>query len=175
MKYIALIALLFWYYEPVFCSEKQESEDSSNTLLTQNKPFNREMMQLPGYSPETSGLTLLDPARFSMSQSYSTTMGYTQAGSYSYGLYLNTLSYQIFNPLTFSIDLGIYTPFHSSGSYSSGTSSGNLEQMGSLVIPRIGLDYKPTENMLISIQYLNINDAYKAYGPFGYLRSPFSR
>lgn len=154
-----------------------ESSDSSGTgtLLTTNKPFNRELMQDQRYtnsSSNQSSLVLLDPGKFSMRQSYSTSMAYSGGESHSYGLYLNTLSYRLFKPLTFSMDLGLYTPFHSTiKNYSS--SAQTLGDMGSIVIPRISLDYRPTKNTHISIHYFNLNDASRAYGPFGSLRNPF--
>jgi hypothetical protein len=172
MRRIFLIATLFLIAAiPVAGEEGNDSFDKS-TLLTTNKPFNREMMKDTEYRNDKSGFVLLDPEKFSMTQSYSTSMTYSGGESYSYGLYLNTLTYRLFKPLTFSIDLGIYTPFHSTvNTYSSSTQK--LGEFGSLVIPRISLDYRPTKNTLISIHYFNLNDASKAYGPFGHLRSPF--
>ncbi|MFC1584619.1 hypothetical protein ACFL5V_03625 [Fibrobacterota bacterium] len=173
MKRIFPIVFLLGGLAGLCSAENPGSPERQNTLLYQDKPFSRETMLAPGSNSSGSGISFLDPGKFSMSQSYSTSMAYSGGESYSFGLYLNTLTYQLFKPLTFSIDLGIYTPFHSTTpAYTSG---GDIEDMSSLVLPRIGLEYQPTKNTLISVQYFNVNDASRSYGPFGYLRSPFRR
>jgi hypothetical protein len=150
------------------------------SLVLENQDFNRENLLAPEYrgsgSGSVSGFQLLSPARFSMRQSYSMGFGMGGGSSYSSGLYLNTLSYQLASPLTLSVDVGFHTPFYSS--FSQGPSQ-NLLSGGmrpSVVLPRIGLDYKPTENTSISLQLINGPDAYKAYGsPYGLGASPFWR
>ncbi len=116
-----------------------------------SKPFNKNSLLT---KDTQSSFSLMDPARFSMQQSYSTSMSYAGSGSYSYGLYLNRLSYQLSNPLSLSMDLGFYTPFSASGVYQN-----NLDQsqgMGSFVIPKVRLDYKPNDKMSFSLQFINL-------------------
>ena len=151
------------------------AEQPRATLLTKKEPFSRDRMERPVYTSQS--YSLLDPARFSMTQSYSTTMGFGGGGSYSSGLYLNTIGYQISKPLFFSIDLGLHSPFHSSGKYQSEFNALEMENGPSLVIPRMSLEYKPSEKTSLSLHIINGKDAYKAYGPMGHYGwySPFDR
>jgi len=110
---------------------------------------------------------LLDPSRFGMQQSY--TMSYTGSsfGSYSAGIYLNTLSYRFAIPLTLSVDVGMYNMFHNSfdaGYYAEPAEDSRPQ----FVLPRIGLEYRPTSNVTMSLQIVQFPDAIKAYGPMGY-------
>ena len=131
----------------------------------QSRPFSRESLM------ENSSLSLTNPSRFSMQQSYSTTMSYSGAGSLSYGLYLNRLSYQLASPLSLSMDVGFMTPFHGSGYYSGFAESG--QPAGQFVIPRVGLDYRPTENTHLSLQLMNLNAFIPGMSPYpGYHSYP---
>lgn len=112
---------------------------------------------------------LMDPNNFSMQQSY--TMSYwasSNGSSSSQGLYLNHLSLHLSSHLNLFVDLGYHTPFHSEfqaqdprlNAYRD--SDGN--QTSSMVIPRFGLEYQPSDNVHMSLQFINGTDAYKAYG-----------
>jgi hypothetical protein len=66
------------------------------------------------------------------------------------------------------MDLGIHTPLHSTFGSSSYSQPGVFQQGGmgaSLVLPRIGLDYQATDHLHFSLQWINGEDAWKAYGP----------
>jgi len=89
-----------------------------------------------------------------MSQSYSTSFGMGGGGQYSYGLYMNHLSYQLLPPLTLTLDLGFFSPFHSSGS-SFGKQQGSTPY-GSLVSPRFGLVYQPNNKLTLAFQYTHM-------------------
>ncbi len=145
--------------------------EQPNTLVVKKEPFSREVMENNPYSAQTHSYGLLHPSRFSMQQSYSTSMSYGGGGMASSGVYLNSLSYQLAEPLTLSMDIGLHTPFYSSGIYSNMYRGDNMENFGSFILPRISLEYKPTENSSISLHYFNLQDAYKAYGPFGHWSS----
>ncbi|MBF0429861.1 MAG: hypothetical protein HQK83_01170 [Fibrobacteria bacterium] len=170
MNWKAIVMVIVFALVPLLWAEDTFSS-SPNTLLTQNRPFSREMMQDPKYLPGQASFSLLDPSRFNMSQSYSTTMSYGGGSSHSYGMYLNTISYQLFNPLVLSVDLGLYTPFFSTGSYSQSSAWSQQNKLANFVLPRVSLDYKPTKNTHISLHYINMNDACKAYGC--YYNSPY--
>lgn len=149
--------------------------ESPKTVLTQPGDFDRGTLMTPqGREGESvSGFSLMNPNRFSMHQSYSVNFASGSLGSTSAGLYLNTLSYRLADPLTLSADVGFYTPFYASTSM--GMSKGGFQdpRLGSsLVFPHIGLEYKPTESTSISLHLFNGRDAYKAYGGDPFL-SPF--
>ena len=145
------------------------------TVLTQGGEFDRSSLMAPQWRDENSvsGFSLLNPNRFSMHQSYSVNFASGSFGTASAGLYLNTLSYRLADPLTLSADVGFYTPLYASPSM--GLNRGGLQdpRLGSsLIFPHVGLEYKPTEHSSISLHLFNGQDAYKAYGGDPFL-SPF--
>jgi len=161
---------------PVFANSldpKSIGETAPSSLVLQKEDFQRESLLTPYRQNTGSSFQLLNPNRFSMNQSVSMSFGSGGDGSYSSGLYLNTISYRLADPLTLSMDIGFHAPFYSS---MQGLPSGNLwdgTTSSSLVLPRIGLNYQPTDNTLISLQLVNGADAVKAYGyPTG---NPFWR
>jgi hypothetical protein len=148
---------------------------SPQTVLTQPGEFDRGSLMSPEGRERNSvaGFSLLNPNRFSMQQSYSVGFSSGSIGTSSAGLYLNTLSYRLADPLTLSADVGFYTPLY--GSASMGFAKGGFQdpRLGSsLVFPHVGLEYKPTENSSISLHLFNGRDAYRAYGGDPFL-SPF--
>ncbi len=154
----------------VFAADVMDAVDGANTphtLLTQNSTFDRNDLFSPDYRSATrvSGFSFLNPNRFSMRQSYSVNFASGSFGSASAGLYLNTLSYKLADPLTLSADVGFYSPLYSSTPGSFGARGIQDPSRGSsLVLPRLGLEYKPTKNTTFSIQLVNGQDAVKAYG-----------
>lgn len=142
------------------------AEETPKTLLTEPGEFDRGSLMAPEWREggSVSGFSLLNPNRFSMRQSYSMGFASGSFGSSSSGLYLNTLSYRLADPLTLSADVGFHTPLYSSsGSFSRGGFQ-DPRLGSSLILPRIGLEYKPTEHTSMSLQLFNGRDAYKAYG-----------
>jgi hypothetical protein len=164
-----------------FASDPLDQENGINTphtILTQNTNFDRNDLFSPGYRSSTgvSGFSFLNPNRFSMRQSYSVNFASGSLGASSAGLYLNTLSYKLANPLTLSADVGFYSPLYSSAPGSFGSRGIQDPSRGSsLVLPRLGLEYKPTKNTTFSIQLLNGQDAVKAYGSPGQFLNPWIR
>jgi len=114
-----------------------------------------------------SGLSFSNPSRFSMQQSYSLSAMSGGGGSASSGLYLNTVSYRITDPLVLSVDMGIYTPLYSSYGSSYGGYAGKTgAESSSFVLPRIGLEYAPNDRFSLQLQVVNAQDAWKAYGGY---------
>ena len=149
------------------------------TVLTNNEDFNSRslMAQAPGSSPSPSesrgspsASFLFDPNRFFMSQSYTLSFTSGSAGSFASGVYLNSMSYRLSDPLTLSADMGFFIPIASTlpGSRPNGPGSGEGMQP-SLIFPHIGLNYQPSENFSMSVDLVNQRDAWKAYGPEGSL------
>lgn len=137
------------------------SDGSAPSFLHDSQPFSRESMTAEG----TSGFSLLDPARFSMAHSYSTSFTAGGGGTLSSGLLLSTLNYRILDPLQLSMDVGFYSPFHSTGAYAQALrTSPTANPMGEFVLPRISLEYRPTEHAYFSLHLLNMPDAARAYG-----------
>lgn len=104
------------------------------------------------------GLIGLNPNRFSMQHSYS--LAYMSAGGhgYSQGMYLNTMSYRLADPLQLSLQWGIMnqplsalgaSPMYASGFFLSGAN----------------LEYKPSKNVSLGIQF-NSYPAGHYYSPY---------
>lgn len=177
---VALVAASIHAGESDFSHSEAEPV---KTLLTEPQDFDRGTLMAPEFQSRgtVSGFSFLNPTRFSMRQSYSMNFASGSYGSSSAGLYLNTLSYKLADPLTLSADVGFHTPVYSSGAFARGGLSGKSgfqdpSRGSSLVLPRVGLEYKPSDNTTLSLQLINGQDAYKAYGsgmdPF---ISPWSR
>lgn len=136
-----------------------------SSVPVQDDGFDRSTLLNSGYrSPSVSGFSLLNPGRFSMRQSYSVGFSSGSFGSHSAGLYLNTVSYRLADPLTLSADIGFHTPIYSSLGGPGAPGFGNPGLGSSLVLPHIGLEYRPSERSSISLHLFNGPDAVKAYG-----------
>jgi hypothetical protein len=184
--HLPLLAVLVCAASSIHAGESAFSHSETEpgrTLLTEPQDFDRGTLMTPEFQSRgtVSGFSFLNPNRFSMSQSYSMNFASGSYGSTSAGLYLNTLSYKLADPLTLSADVGFHTPLYSSGAFARGGLSGKSgfqdpSQGSSLVLPRVGLEYRPSKNTTLSLQLINGQDAYKAYGsamdPF---ISPWSR
>jgi hypothetical protein len=154
------------------------SPTAAKTVLAEPQEFSRGTLLAPEYRSQNSisGFSLLNPNRFAMHQSYSMNFASGSRGSASSGLYLNTLSYKLADPLTLSADVGFYTPlYNTSGAFAhSGFQDPGANT--SLIFPHVGLEYKPTDNTTFSLHLFNGQDAYKAYGsPIGPFVSPWAR
>lgn len=165
---LSLCASVVYSTEP---SNRAFETTPVKTLLSEPEDFDRGTLMAPEYRPanSVSGFSFLNPNRFSMKQSYSMNFASGSFGSSSAGLYLNTLSYKLADPLTLSADVGFHTPLYSSGAFARGAGQRNAgfqdPRLGSsLVLPRVGLDYKPTKNTSFHLHLFNGQDAYKAYG-----------
>lgn len=184
--YLPLLAAMAFAAASIHAGESAFSHSGDQpvkTLLTEPEGFDRSTLMAPEFQSRNtvSGFSFLNPNRFSMRQSYSMNFASGSFGSTSAGLYLNTVSYRLADPLTLSADVGFHTPLYSSGAFARGGLSGKSgiqdPRLGSsLVLPRVGLEYRPSKNTTLSLQLLNGPDAYKAYGssmdPFV---SPWSR
>jgi len=104
-----------------------------------------------------------DPNRFSMHQSFS--LSYTSFGGQgiSLGVYTNSMMYQISDPLSVQLDLSlVQSPSNSFGGKFGSDLSG-------IYLSRAALNYKPSENSLLSIQFHQLPAMY-FLGNYGYGR-----
>lgn len=100
---------------------------------------------------------LIDPNKFSMSQSYSLSFMSSGRQSTNVGLYLNTMNYQISDPLLMQVRVGyMHQPL---GGMSSQTS-----QNGNVFLQRAMLQYKPTDSMTFTVDYQQI--PYNTLSPY---------
>ena len=128
----------------------------------QRLPANRDIFGAPasnsGMSLNASGL--LDPSRFSMHQSFSTSFMTSGKHSVFSNLYSNTINYKMADNLELQLDLAYrYTPSQlnkNSGLYSA-TGSNNQ----GLFLPSFGMKYQPSNALTIEFQYQKMD-------PYGY-------
>ena len=107
-------------------------------------------------------LGLFDLNKFSMQQSIS--MSYNTFGGQSIGLtkYTNSIRYQIAQPLSLRADVSLqYSPFNS-------LPQAFRNDLNKIYLERAQLDYHPSDNMRITLQYRNF-DSYYYNGMYPYM------
>jgi len=117
------------------------------------------------YSPTKSSFSLLDPNRFHMSHSYSLSYISSRGGSQTLGMYLNSIEYQVSDPLKIKLDIGYL--HQSGGLFKSG--SGSL--MNGQILPAISINWEPSKNFLFQFNYRQtpvffLNDDYQYERPY---------
>ncbi|MCI0708318.1 MAG: hypothetical protein L0Y80_12640 [Ignavibacteriae bacterium] len=109
-----------------------------------------ESMMKPGSSDYLLGL--FDPSKFSMKHSF--TMSYSSFGGegLSLGVYTNSLMYQFSDKLDFQADVNVMSSPYSS--------FGNKNDFSRIFLGRAQLNYRPTDNMWLQIQYREVPAMY---------------
>lgn len=103
-----------------------------------------------------------NPSNFKMSHSYS--FSYTTFGSSSLalGVYTNSMYYKISEPLSIEVDVSLtHSPFNSFGREFQ-------NQFNGIYLSRAALNWRPTENTFINIEFRNLPSTF-------YLMSPYYR
>jgi hypothetical protein len=108
--------------------------------------------------PPKSGFSLLDPNRFNMTQSYSFMYSSSRYGSQSLGLYLNSIEYQVSDPLHIRLDIGY---MHNPGALV-GNDSGYLGD--GKILPGISITWKPADKFFLQFNYREMPVYY--YSPY---------
>ena len=101
------------------------------------------------------GLIGLDPSKFSMSHSYS--LSFTSFGgqSYNQGLYLNTMMYQLSNPIRMYFQFGVqHQPF----------GRNEFQSQSQAFISGAGFEYKPSENFKVQFEFSQQPNSF--YSPY---------
>ena len=119
-------------------------------------------LRRPGGVQGIVGLLGLDPNKFSMSHSYTLSFASVGGHAINQGLYLNTMTYRLSNPLTMYLQVGLQHQL--SGSQPEGS---NLAR-NQLFISRAGFEYKPSENMKLQFEFSQTPSSY--YSPYFYDR-----
>ena len=106
--------------------------------------------------PDDGGLLFgwFDPSRLTVHNSYS--LSYTTSGGkgYSLGDLTSSIAYQISNPLSVQFDVSLlHSPFNNIG--------GNFaNDISGIYLTRAALNYQPSKNMLLQIQYQQLPAMY---------------
>lgn len=91
---------------------------------------------------------LFHSSRFSMSQSYSMSVGSYGGQGYNQGLYLNTMNFQLAEPLFMQLSVGYaHQPFNMGGTG---------QDKGQFFLRRAMLQYKPSSKTEITLEYQSI-------------------
>jgi hypothetical protein len=107
-----------------------------------------------------------DPGKLIMRQSYS--LSYMTSGGHnlSLGVYTNSLSYQISDPLSVQFDVSLmHSPYNNLGSKVGSDLTG-------LYLTRAQLNYRPSENTMLQLQFRQLPSMYylnndRSWGMFG--------
>jgi hypothetical protein len=94
----------------------------------------------------------LDPSRLSMRHSY--TLSYSSFGGrgLSMGMYTNSLAYRFSDPLDVQFDVSVlHSPFGVPG---------GMGDFGGIYLTRAQLNYRPTDNMWLQIQFRRLPPMY---------------
>lgn len=102
----------------------------------------------------------LDPDRFSMTHSYSLAFMNVGGQGLSQGVYLNTMQYQVSDPLTVSVQWGVtHSPLPSQG-------APDVLNSG-FFVSGASVDYKPSKNFHVGIQYSSYPMQGRYRNPYG--------
>ena len=135
MKKMLVYCLLLSLVVPAITTA--QSKDQQNNMLSNSQMFQR---------PSGFLDSLLDPSKFSMSHSYSLSYFSMGGRSFNQGLYLNTMNYQFSDPLFMQVRIGYaHQPF--------GMMNQSNGMNGKVFIQRAMIEYKPTKNMKLTIDY----------------------
>jgi hypothetical protein len=116
------------------------------------------VLTAPGSPQGLFGLLGLNPSRFSMQQSYTLSFGSLGGQSFSQGIYLNTMQYQLSDPLRVYVQWGMFNqPFAAFGA--------SPLTPNRLFLSSAGVSFKPTDNMSIEVQYNSMPYRYYYYVP----------
>jgi hypothetical protein len=105
--------------------------------------------------------TVFNPAHFKMSHTYEMSIGGSQYGTSSLGMYTNTMAWQFNDKLAARVDMSAaYSPFNTGG-------FGQGEQKPQVFLRNAEVAYRPMKNMQIHLQIRQ--NPYGAYAsPYGY-------
>lgn len=107
----------------------------------------------------------IDPSRLTVHNSYS--LSYTTSGGrgYSLGELTSNIAYQISNPLSVQFDVSlVHSPFNNLG-------GSFAKDISGIYLSRAELNYRPSKNMLLQIQYRQLPAMYwlNNYDRFGFM------
>ncbi len=137
----------------------------SGQLKIQDKPVNVGGELRKPLQDQSLFFGILDPAKFSMSHSVSMSYFSVGGGGIAQNMYLNTMTYQIADPLMLRVQWGVQNfPYNN-------LSKDNPLFQGGFFLSGAELNYKPNENMELSVQF-NQMPGYM-YNNSRYYRDPF--
>jgi len=100
--------------------------------------------------PSKSAFSLFDPGRFHMTNSFSLMYSSSNGQSQSLGMYLNSIEYQVSDPLKIRFDLGYV---QNTGSL---FSSNTRNQNNGRILPGVSISWKPAKNLFFQFNYREV-------------------
>ena len=112
-----------------------------------------------------------DPA-LKVAYTYSLNFVAGSFGSFANQSFMGHFAYEFTPDLHLYANIGLWMPIYANISNGSRIAREDLRQGNvNVLIPDVSLEYKPSENTLIRISYVNERDALKAYGPRSFFHS----
>jgi len=109
-----------------------------------------------------------DPA-LKVAYTYSVSFMGGTFGSFAQQSYMAHLAYEFSPELHLYANVGLWMPLYSNFRFGTPIAKEDVRQGNvDVVLPDIGLVYKPNDNMTFRLMFVNENDAFKAYGPSRY-------
>lgn len=149
MKKLALIVLTIALVTGVSFSQFKEIPSKTKTQLKSG-----------------NGLILgfINPKNFSISHSFDMSVMSGGNTSVSLASYTATLNYKILKNMNLSADVTMqYSPYASIGSNNPAINKDFQNSLNGINLSRVSLDYRPTKDMSISINYFNPKGSYYGY------------
>jgi hypothetical protein len=160
MKKLSLIAVILALVTGLSFSQFKEIPNKTRTQLKSG----------------SSGLILgfINPKNFSISHSFNMNVMTGGNTSVSLASYTATMNYKILKNMNLSADVTMqYSPYASIGSNNPAINKDFQNSLNGINLSRVSLDYQPTKNMYISINYIN----QKNYNPYwsdnNYYNNPY--
>ncbi|MFI5211529.1 MAG: hypothetical protein ACHQIH_01490 [Ignavibacteria bacterium] len=113
-------------------------------------------------SGSSSGLILgfINPKNFSLSHSFNMSVMTGGNSSVSLASYTATLSYKVLKNMNLSADVTMqYSPYASIGSNNPAINKDFQNSLNGINLSRVSLDFQPSKNMYISINYVNLKNS----------------
>ncbi len=149
------VLLLLVYWNNSFSQEKSDLNNNKSDKLPQLKNLpSKSSFVLP------KNLSLFNPERFKMSQSYSMFYSSGRSGGMR-GMYENTINYKISDKLNMRLNVGYM--FQPGFINSKNNSASNFNN--GIFLPNFDLTYRPSKNTFL-------NFSYRTYSP-GLMYSPY--
>lgn len=109
-------------------------------------------------------LGFINPKNFSISHSFGMSVMTGGNTSVSLASYTATMNYKILKNMNLSADVTMqYSPYASIGSNNPAINKDFQNSLNGINLSRVSLDYQPTKDMIISINYFNQKGNYYGY------------
>jgi hypothetical protein len=113
-------------------------------------PSGSSLGAFPALGPGSEQPVLADSRDFQMHQSVTFDAMSGGGGSLTQSMIQNRIDYRLSDPLTLHLGLGILTPLQATGVAAEGF------QRGAYLIPDVGLEYRPSEALVLAVRYVGI-------------------